>query len=65
MDNARMRELKEQMDVIDYKIAHKTGVTYDTIVDFFKGKRDELDPSDRKKIEAVLIQEAKKNKIRV
>ncbi|MBQ0004567.1 MAG: hypothetical protein KBS68_01740 [Clostridiales bacterium] len=59
MDNQEMRRIKEQLEIVDWKIAFKTGVRYDTIVDFFKGKTDELDPVCRRKIEEMLIKEQK------
>jgi hypothetical protein len=55
-----MREIKESLGIIDFKINYKTGVHYGVIEDFFSGKTDELDPDDRRKIEAMLEAEAKK-----
>ena len=60
MDNREMRQLKEQLGLINYKINYKTGVHLGVIEDFFSGKTDELDPKDRQKIEALLAAEAKK-----
>ena len=60
MDNQEMRRLKEQLGLINYKINYKTGVHLGVIEDFFAGKTEELDPKDRKKIEALLKAEAKK-----
>ena len=60
MTNQEMRSLKEQLGLIDFKINYKTGVHYGVIEDFFAGKTEELDPKDRRKIEALLEQEAKK-----
>ena len=57
MTNQEMRSLK---GLIDFKINYKTGVHYGVIEDFFSGKTEELDPKDRRKIEALLEQEAKK-----
>ncbi|MBQ9648419.1 MAG: hypothetical protein IJV43_08680 [Oscillospiraceae bacterium] len=60
MTNQEMRTLKEQLGLIDFKINYKTGVHYGVIEDFFSGKTDELDPKDRRRIEALLEAEAKK-----
>ena len=60
MDNQEMRELKEKLGLINFKINYKTGVHYGVIEDFFSGKTDELDPKDRARIVALLEQEAKK-----
>ncbi len=60
MTNQEMRETKERLGIIDFKINYKTGVHYGVIEDFFSGKTDELDPKDRKRIEAMLEAEAKK-----
>ena len=60
MDNQQMRSLKEQLGLINYKINYKTGVHLGVIEDFFSGKTDELAPKDRQKLEALLLQEAKK-----
>ena len=60
MTNQEMREIKERLGIIDFKINYKTGVHYGVIEDFFSGKTDELDPKDRQKIEALLEAEAKK-----
>jgi len=60
MTNQEMREIKESLGIIDFKINYKTGVHYGVIEDFFSGKTDELDPDDRRKIEAMLEAEAKK-----
>ena len=60
MTNQEMREIKERLGIIDFKINYKTGVHYGVIGDFFSGKTDELDPDDRWKIEAMLEAEAKK-----
>ncbi|MBR4578411.1 MAG: hypothetical protein IKO22_02220 [Oscillospiraceae bacterium] len=62
MDNQEMRELKERLGIINFKINYKTGVHYGVIEDFFSGKTDELDPKDRAKIVALLEQEAKAKK---
>ena len=62
MTNQELRNLKERLGVIDFKINYKTGVHYGVIEDFFKGKTDELDPKDREKIEKMLEAEAKKQK---
>ena len=61
MDNREMRQLKEQLGLINYKINYKTGVHLGVIEDFFSGKSDELDPKDRQRIEALLVAEAKKH----
>ena len=61
MDNQEMRRLKEQLGLIDYKINYKTGVHLGVIEDFFSGKTDQLDPEDRRKIEALLEAEARKH----
>jgi len=60
MTNQEMREIKERLGIIDFKINYKTGVHYGVIEDFFSGKTDELDPDDRRKIESMLEAEAKK-----
>lgn len=60
MTNQEMRDLKERLGIIDFKINYKTGVHYGVIEDFFSGKTDELDPKDRQRIEALLEAEAKK-----
>ena len=60
MTNQEMREIKERLGIIDFKINYKTGVHYGVIENFFSGKTDELDPDDRRKIEALLEAEAKK-----
>ena len=60
MENQEMRALKEQLGLIDYKINYKTGVHLGVIEDFFSGKREDLDPKDRAKIEKLLKEEAKK-----
>ena len=60
MDNQELRKLKEDLGIINFKINYKTGVHLGVIEDFFAGKTEELDPKDRKKIEAVLLAEAKK-----
>ena len=44
MTNQEMRDLKERLGLIDFKINYKTGVHYGVIEDFFSGKTDELDP---------------------
>ncbi len=62
MTNQELRNLKERLGVIDFKINYKTGVHYPIIEDFFKGKTEELDPKDREKIEKMLEAEAKKAK---
>ena len=60
MTNQEMRDLKERLGIIDFKINYKTGVHYGVIEDFFSGKTDELAPKDRQRIEALLEAEAKK-----
>lgn len=60
MTNQEMRDLKERLGIIDFKINYKTGVHYGVIEDFFSGKTEELDPKDRAKIEALLEAESKK-----
>ena len=62
MNNQEMRELKERLGIIDYKINYKTGVHLGIIESFFAGKTEELDPKDRKKIEDLLNAEMKKAK---
>ena len=62
MNNQEMRELKEKLGIIDYKINYKTGVHLGIIENFFAGKTEELDPKDRKKIEDLLNAEMKKAK---
>ena len=64
MTNQEMRDLKERLGIIDFKINYKTGVHYGVIEDFFSGKTDELAPKDREKIEALLEAEAKKHRDR-
>ena len=61
MDNREMRELKEKLGLIDYKINYKTGVHLPVIEDFFSGRTEELAPKDRERLEALLLAEAKKN----
>lgn len=61
MTNQEMRDLKERLGIIDFKINYKTGVHYGVIEDFFSGKTDELAPKDRQRIEALLEAEAKKH----
>lgn len=61
MTNQEMRDLKERLGIIDFKINYKTGVHYGVIEDFFSGKTDELAPNDRQRIEALLEAEAKKH----
>jgi hypothetical protein len=63
MNNQEMRRLKERLNMVDYEIAHKTGIRYDTIVDFFKGKIDELEPKHREQISEVLLKKAKRKKL--
>ena len=65
MNNEEMRTLKEKLEMPDFKIGYKTGVRYDTILDFFRGKTDELEPGHRKLIEEALIKEAKRKKVRI
>ena len=60
MDNQEMRALKERLGLIDYKINYKTGVHLGIIEDFFSGRREDLDPKDREKIEKLLKEESKK-----
>ncbi|MBQ9393195.1 MAG: hypothetical protein IJU18_04295 [Oscillospiraceae bacterium] len=60
MDNQEMRELKQRLGLIDYKVCYKTGVHLGVIEDFFAGKTEELSPRDRARIEALLEAEAKK-----
>ena len=62
MTNQEMRELKEKLGIINYKINYKTGVHLCLIEDFFAGKSEELPPKDRKKIEDLLNAENKKAK---
>jgi hypothetical protein len=62
MDNREMRELKEKLGLIDYKINYKTGVHLPVIEDFFYGRTEELAPKDRERLEALLLAEAKKNR---
>ena len=62
MNNQEMREIKERLGIIDYKINYKTGVHLGVIEDFFAGKTEELAPKDREKIEAMLAAELKKAK---
>ncbi len=62
MTNQEMRELKERLGIIDYKINYKTGVHLGVVENFFSGKTEELDPADRKKIEDLLNAEYKKAK---
>ena len=57
MSNQEMRELKERLGIVNYKINYKTGVHLGVIEDFFSGKTDELDPKDRAKIEKMLLSE--------
>lgn len=60
MKNQKMRELKERLGIIDYKLNYKTGVHLGVIEDFFSGRSEELSPEDRRKIEEVLKAEYKK-----
>ena len=62
MTNQEMRQIKEQLGIIDFKITYKTGVHYGIIEDFFKGKTEDLEPRDRERIEAMLKAELKKAK---
>ena len=62
MTNQELRNLKERLGVIDFKINYKTGVHYGIIEDFFKGKTDELPPKDREKIEKMLEAEEKRQR---
>ena len=57
MSNQEMRELKERLGIVNYKINYKTGVHLGVIEDFFSGKTDDLDPKDRAKIEKMLLSE--------
>jgi len=60
MDNQELRQLKEQLGLIDYKINYKTGVHLGVIEDFFAGRTEELDTGDRRKIEELLLAEARR-----
>ena len=60
MENQELRKLKEKLGLINYKINFKTGVHLDVLEDFFSGKREDLDPKDREKIETLLKEMAKK-----
>ena len=60
MNNQELRELKEKLGFIDFRVCYKTGVHLGVIEDFFSGKTDELAPKDRERIEALLQAEAKK-----
>ncbi len=60
MTNQELRDRKEALGIINYKINYKTGVHLGVIEDFFSGKTDELSPKDRAKIEALLEAESKK-----
>ena len=60
MTNQEMRQLKEQLGIINYKINYKTGVHLNVIEDFFAKKTEDLDPKDRKKIEDLLNAELKR-----
>ncbi|MBE7003856.1 MAG: hypothetical protein E7425_06175 [Ruminococcaceae bacterium] len=60
MDNQEMRSMKERLGLIDFKVTYKTGVHLGVVEDFFSGKTDTLDEKDRRKIEALLLAEAKK-----
>ena len=60
MTNQEMREIKERLGIIDFKINYKTGVHLGVIEDFFAGRTDELAPKDRERIEALLLSESKK-----
>ena len=62
MTNQEMRQIKEQLGIIDFKINYKTGVHYGIIENFFKGKTEDLEPRDRERIEAMLKAELKKAK---
>ena len=59
MDNQELRNLKEKLGIIDFKIGYKTGVHLSVIEDFFSGKTDELADKDRERIEALLLKEEK------
>lgn len=61
MDNQEMRSMKEKLGLINYKINYKTGVHLSVIEDFFSGKTDTLADKDRRKIETLLLSEAKKH----
>ena len=61
MDNQEMRNLKEQLGLINYRINYKTGVHLGVIEDFFSGKTEEFSPRDRQRIEELLQKEAKKH----
>ena len=60
MNNQELRELKEKLGFIDFRVCYKTGVHLGVIEDFFSGKTEEMDPKDRQKIESMLLVEAKK-----
>ena len=60
MNNQELRELKEKLGFIDFRVCYKTGVHLGVIEDFFSGKTEEMDPKDRQKIESMLLAEAKK-----
>ena len=57
MENEALRRLKDELGVINYKINYKTGVHLGVIEDFFDHKRDDIDPKDRAKLEAMLLKE--------
>ena len=57
MENEALRRLKDELGVINYKINYKTGVHLGVIEDFFDRNRDDIDPKDRAKIEAMLLKE--------
>ena len=62
MDNQELRQLKEKLGIINYKINYKTGVHLGVIEDYFSGKTEVLAPGDRDRIESFLREEAKKAK---
>ena len=62
MTNQEMRELRNRLGIIDYKINYKTGVHLGVIEDFFSGKTEDLAPADRQKIEKVLNAELRTKK---
>ena len=62
MDNLDMRALKERLGIINYKINYKTGVHLGVIEKFFDLGSDELDPKDRDRIEAMLVEELKRTR---
>ncbi|MDO4804730.1 MAG: hypothetical protein Q4A32_07910 [Lachnospiraceae bacterium] len=61
MNNQELRDLKESLGIINYKINYKTGVHLGVIENFFDRASDDIDSKDRAILEALLAEEAKKH----